>query len=280
MPELPEVETIARTLSPQIQGRCVTAVSVLHPKVLQAGKELLPLLRNAVIERVSRRAKLLILHMRPEGSKESPFLLLFHLKMTGSFFVHPEGTEALKHTRLIFDLEGGGRLFFDDVRTFGYCRIYRPEQLSDWDFWTSLGPEPLDGSVTDLAEHLEKAFAGRRSAVKAALLDQRVVAGVGNIYADESLFKAGILPSARASDIPGKRLLSLASALRDILRLSIEECGSSIRDYRDALGNAGAFQNSFAVYGRKGEPCRSCGRPLEHVKIGGRSTVFCPACQK
>ena len=290
MPELPEVETIARTLAPQIEGARVRGITVLLPKTLQCSTQLLPRLENALIERVARRAKLLLLfartadHPRAGNSPESELVLAFHLKMTGCFFVHPGGTAPLKHTRLIFDLEtrdgAAGRLFFDDMRTFGFCRVMQPGDLDDWPFWRTLGPEPLDGPPEALAAHLATIFATRRGAVKAALLDQEIVAGIGNIYADESLFKAGIRPGARACDISGPRLLALAAALQEILLLSIRECGSSIRDYRDANGNAGAFQNSFAVYGRKDKACPSCGGLLEGTRIAGRGTVFCPRCQK
>ena len=290
MPELPEVETIARTLAPQIEGARIRGLTVLLPKTLQGATQLLPLLEGALIERVTRRAKLLLLFVRAAGRPrsdnvpDSELVLAFHLKMTGCFFVHPDETPPLKHTRLIFDLETregtAGRLFFDDMRTFGYCRLMKPGELDDWPFWRSLGPEPLDGPPESLAAHLFTVFAARRGAVKSLLLDQEVVAGVGNIYADESLFKAGIHPGARACDISAPRLLTLAAALQEILFLSIRECGSSIRDYRDANGNAGAFQNSFAVYGRKDKRCPSCGSTLEGTRIAGRSTVFCPRCQK
>ena len=290
MPELPEVETIARTLAPQIVGRVVTAFTPLHPKVLQGGADLLPRLERSVdnpliIARVFRRAKILLIALGPAASPANPtpveeLLLAFHLKMTGSFFVHPAGAPPLKHTRLILDLSDGSRLFFDDMRTFGYCRIMRPDQLPAWDFWAALGPEPLDMSAADLAAHFAAAFAGRRVNVKAALLNQEVVAGVGNIYADESLFQAGIRPTIVASALGAKRLLALAEALQQILHRSIRECGSSIRNYRDALGNAGAFQNTFAVYGRKGERCVHCDSPLVSARVAGRGTVYCPACQK
>lgn len=278
MPELPEVETIVRTLAPQVTGRRITAAASLLPKCLQAGSGLLPALVGARIRRIFRRAKLLL--MEAECADGSSLLLAFHLKMTGRFFVHPAGTPPLKHTRVIFDLDDGGRLFFDDARTFGYCRVMLPQELSDWPFWQSLGPEPLDGAASDLAGHFAAAFDGRRAAVKALLLDQTIVAGIGNIYADESLFRAGINPGRAAASLDSGELERLAVALRDILTLSIKECGSSIRDYRDARGNAGAFQNSFAVYGRKGEHCASCGSALGSCRIAGRATVFCPKCQK
>ena len=290
MPELPEVETIARTLSPQIVGRVVTAVTPLHPKVLQGGKDLLPRLEGKTgaglaISRVFRRAKLLLIALSPAAlPTASPpveeLILAFHLKMTGSFFVHPANTPPLKHTRLIVDLSDGSRLFFDDMRTFGYCRVMPPGRLPDWPFWAALGPEPLDMSPEALAAHLAEAFARRGTNVKAALLNQEVIAGIGNIYADESLFQAGIRPTAPASELNAERLLCLADALQRILRRSIQECGSSIRNYRDALGNAGAFQNTFAVYGRKGERCVRCDSPLVSARVAGRGTVYCPACQK
>ena len=327
MPELPEVETVVRTLRPQVDGRIITNMQVLFPKTLQNGEKFLPELVGARIAAVRRRAKLAMLDLvLPDGS---PLIAAFHLKMTGKFFVHPAGTEPLKHTRLIFDLaeasadqatpvpkptplepatgangrakpgrsphEGvwgascpptgsgaephsqpSGRLFFDDTRKFGYCRLMRPESLLQWDFWTKLGPEPLETPAAELAVLLR---AGNR-AIKAALLDQTVLAGAGNIYADESLFAAGIAPTARARDIALERLTVLAEKLQAVLQKSIEECGSSIRDYRDAAGNAGAFQNSFAVYGRAGQPCVRCGKPLQSARVAGRTTVFCPHCQK
>ncbi len=280
MPELPEVETVARTLAPQIEGRRIAGLTVLHAKSLQADTDRAAACTGAMIRRVHRRAKLLLVDLATSPEHEAgdgpDLLLAFHLKMTGRFFVHPPNTPPNKHTRLIFDLEGGGRVFFDDMRTFGYCRIFRPDELEQWDFWTSLGPEPLETEAEILADRL----AAKTGSIKAALLDQTVLAGAGNIYADESLFRAGVLPTAKASAVPRKRLVALARALQEVLRQAIEECGSSIRDYRDANGNAGAFQNRFAVYGRKGEACVKCGRPLTGARVAGRGTVFCEHCQK
>jgi formamidopyrimidine-DNA glycosylase len=201
--------------------------------------------------------------------------LAFHLRMTGRLFVWPEGTEAGSHTRVIFDLDDGRRLFFDDIRKFGQTRALSGDELAAWEFWQGLGPEPLGLSPEAFAAR----YASRR-AVRALLLDQSVVAGVGNIYADESLFRAGIRPDARGCDIAPGKLELLHQALVEVLLLSIKECGSSIRDYRTARGDVGAFQNSFFVYGRAGEPCRVCGRKLASAKTAGRATVFCPHCQK
>lgn len=202
--------------------------------------------------------------------------LAFHLKMTGRLFIHPEGTSPGLHTRVIFDLDDGHRLFFDDARKFGYVRAVSPQSLETWAFWRSLGPEPLETGP----ESFVALFAGRRGRIKAMLLDQKVLAGVGNIYADESLFRAGIRPDATVDTVSRARLAALHGHLQDVLRESIAECGSSIRDYRDAHGDAGAFQNRFRVYGRGGEACVTCGGRLESIQVAGRTTVLCPRCQK
>jgi formamidopyrimidine-DNA glycosylase (fpg) len=314
MPELPEVETIQRTLAPQITGRIIQSVQVLHTPCLQAGAEYLVHVQGARILGLGRRAKLLLVGVQPEnplpviqgedspeggeawpasvsGIAHAPLVLVFHLKMTGRFFVHPAGTVPLKHTRLVFDLalpEGGmeserreegadreqGRLFFDDMRTFGYCRIMRHEQIAAWGFYASLGPEPLEAG----AEILARRFCGKKACIKSVLLDQRVVAGVGNIYADETLFRARVLPTAKNLSLETAR--KVAGALQGVLQQAVDECGSSIRDYRDALGNAGAFQNSFFVYGRKNLDCRVCGKLLEFSTVAGRGTTFCVHCQQ
>jgi len=314
MPELPEVETVARTLAPQVCGRRIVGIRVLNVRTWQGGtsagsvEALCPCIRG-----VSRRGKLLILHFG-EGGPEScedgaeipvptsaelwPLFysaagveqgrldlvgktpgevtaLAFHLRMTGRLFVYPQGAEPGPHTRVIFDLDDGSSLFFNDTRKFGQVRAVSGVELEAWKFWRELGPEPLEMSGEEFA-----GLFGSRKAVKSLLLDQGIVAGVGNIYADESLFRAGIRPDARGCDIGAERLAALHAALVEVLLLSIRECGSSIRDYRTARGDVGAFQNSFFVYGRAGESCRICGTRLESARTAGRATVFCPKCQK
>jgi formamidopyrimidine-DNA glycosylase len=282
MPELPEIETVVRTLAPRILGKRVASWEAPHRGVPETGAELLPLLPHMRITRVFRRAKLLLMSLSADEAHNAAgdLILAFHCKMTGRFFIHPEGTPPLKHTRMILDMDDGGRLFFDDARKFGYCRLMRPDDLKDWPFFASLGPEPLELSSEALAGHLAARFDKRGVSVKAALLDQTVIAGIGNIYADESLFRAGLAPRRPAGSVNGETVLALATALQEILLRAIRECGSSIRDYRDAFGNAGAFQNSFMVYGRKGDRCTVCGRPLRSTRIAGRGTVYCPRCQK
>ncbi|MCC8193989.1 MAG: bifunctional DNA-formamidopyrimidine glycosylase/DNA-(apurinic or apyrimidinic site) lyase [Deltaproteobacteria bacterium] len=281
MPELPEVETIARTLRPQVEGRVINAIHVLLPKTLAAGENLLPQIRHAAIRGVRRRAKLLLMDIAPGNVDVPSHVMAFHLKMTGKLFVHDAGTQPGKHTRMIFDLEPGdgvpaARLFFDDARTFGYCRIMRPEGLAAWPFWTNLGPEPL----TLDPETFSRALGKRKASIKSLLLDQTVIAGIGNIYADEACFRSGIHPGVGADRLSGKQRARLLENVRAVLRESIAECGSSIRDYRDANGDAGAFQNLFRVYGRGGRPCTVCGTTLEKTVIAARTTVFCPRCQQ
>ncbi|MDR2696752.1 MAG: bifunctional DNA-formamidopyrimidine glycosylase/DNA-(apurinic or apyrimidinic site) lyase [Deltaproteobacteria bacterium] len=277
MPELPEVETVVRTLAPQLSGRRIEDARVLHEKSLAAGRALLPRLQGARIEAVHRRAKLVIIDLRP--ARGTKLHLLFHLKMTGRLFVHGARTEAGKHTRVIFRLGdggGGAQLFFDDARKFGYCRIMRDADFAYWDFWNSLGPEPFACSRGEFISRCRE----RRGTIKARLLDQTFIAGIGNIYADESLFRAGIAPQRVVAGLSAAQCGELWERMREVLGEAIAQCGSSIRDYRDARGNAGAFQNSFRVYGRAGRPCPACGGILEKSVTAGRRTVHCPECQK
>lgn len=316
MPELPEVETVARTLAPQVCGRRIVAVEVLNAGTWQGTVEAGAVAgQRLLIAGTGRRGKLLLLHLVhggeagpvPQVEREIPVpesaslwplhytaqgagsgrpslcgstprevtALAFHLRMTGRLFVYPAGTEPEKHTRLILGLDDGRRVFFDDVRRFGQARALCTEELERWDFWRKMGPEPLE--MTD------EAFAARlvsRGAVKALLLNQSVVAGIGNIYADESLFRAGIRPDTPAASLSEARRRRLHRALVEILLTSIRECGSSIRDYRTARGDVGAFQNRFFVYGRADGRCLVCGSRLASASVAGRTTVWCPRCQK
>ena len=274
MPELPEVETVVRTLRPQVLECCIERVDVLRERSLHPLSLPVERLAGTRISAARRRGKLALLDLEPPAVAAAlpvPSILAVHLRMTGRFMVHPEGAAPLKHTRIIFHLQrpDGSRaqLFFDDVRSFGLVFAATPELLERWDFWRSLGPEPLHMGPGSLGPRLH----GRR-AIKAALLDQTVLAGIGNIYADESLFRAGIDPRRPAGELSEAEAERLRCALQEVLRESIAQCGSSIRDYRDANGNVGAFQNTFFVYGRGGQLCRRCGTELEKGRIAGRAT--------
>jgi len=268
MPELPEVETIARGLHRQVQGKRIGTATLLTPSVLRAGD--IRELCGRTITGTSRRAKLLFVHLDNGDS------MVFHLKMTGRVWVAPHGLPLPRHTHLVCELDGWDRLVFEDTRRFGFCAIAGSEDLAAWEFYTSLGPEPLETSPAELAARI----AGRRAGVKSLLLNQTVLAGIGNIYADESLFAARIHPASIAAHIPAPRLLQLFTELRRILLEAIEAGGSTISDYRNAYGKSGIFQDSFQVYGKKGEPCPVCGRPLKAEQIAGRTSTHCPRCQK
>lgn len=298
MPELPEVETIASGLRPQMSGRRIVSVTVRDKGVVQGDAALLTCgVPGCIVAGVRRRGKLLLVELaRPDGvaagadpgdaasgvdsgggrdGGRTPWLLGVHLKMTGRLFIHGPEVAANPHTRALFGLDDGNRLFFDDARRFGYLRALSAADLATWDFWRTLGPEPLEIAAPDFVQ----LFRQRRGRIKALLLDQKVIAGIGNIYADEALFRASIRPDTPASDLSPDRLRGLHGQLVAVLRESIAECGSSIRDYRDAHGDAGAFQNRFRVYGRGGQPCVTCGRALVTGKVAGRTTVYCGRCQ-
>lgn len=278
MPELPEVETIARTLAPGVAGRSVVRVDVLNKGTWQSG-----IAPDAVcaagprpVAGTGRRGKVLLVRFAPVAGDAAGLTgLAFHLKMTGRLFVYPADTEPGPHTRVMFHLDDGQRLFFDDARKFGYVRALNPAELAAWPFWQKLGPEPL--TLDD--ETFVGLFRNRSVGMKALLLDQTVIAGIGNIYADESLFRAGIHPSTPGRRVPEVRLMTLRRVLVEVLEESIEACGSSIKDYRTARGDAGSFQNAFRVYGRGGKACVMCGTMLKQDKIAGRTTVYCPHCQ-
>lgn len=283
MPELPEVETVRRTLEPYLLGRRIMAFEALWERAFTGSPEAKTFLQKHLgqlsITATDRRAKLLLLKLGL--AEEASLLLAFHLRMTGQLLLKTSDSAPDRHTRLMLTLDDG-LLFFDDMRKFGYCHVLLPHELDSWKFWQTLGPEPLEISSTEFAacflrDKDKKLMPGK---VKNLLMDQKIIAGVGNIYADESLFRAGIRPDKPACEVGTKELKKLHKHLVEVLNHGIMSGGSSIRDYRDGLGNKGLFQENFNVYGRKGLPCTKCERELSHMKLAGRSTVFCEYCQK
>ncbi|TVM18900.1 DNA-formamidopyrimidine glycosylase [Oceanidesulfovibrio indonesiensis] len=275
MPELPEVETIARTLAGDLEGATFEDVDIRHECALeQPAEEFAERLRGRKVLKVGRRGKLLMLLL------DSGYLFVCHLRMTGRLYVPQPGDAPEQHTHLVFRMRGAGGetfpLHFRDVRKFGACRVQTPAELARWPFYAGLGPEPLEMSAEDLAGRLRD----KRGRIKAVLLDQGVIAGLGNIYVDEALFRADIRPDVQASALGKKRLARLHETIQEVLREAIAGCGSSIRDYVDGRGNAGSFQNCFRVYGRGGQPCLTCGAPLVKTTVAGRTTVYCRHCQK
>ena len=272
MPELPEVETIARTLAPAVRGRVVARVELLHRPLLRTGgRKVLDALRGRRVLGVRRRGKMLIIEF--EGGRT----LVFHLKMTGQFLFAGRGVPRDKHTRLAFKFEDGkNELRFRDVRKFGFLLCLEGDPEASCDELSCLGPEPLEVGPEEFAAILKP----RKGRIKSLLLDQTKIAGIGNIYADEMLFDARIYPEAPASSLGKQAVGRLYESMRKILTLAIAEKGSTLQDYRDAEGKAGSFQFFHKVYGREGEPCVACGTPVRMRRIGGRSSHFCPMCQR
>jgi formamidopyrimidine-DNA glycosylase len=236
--------------------------------VLRTGN--LDSLTGRTIARVTRRAKLLLVILDNYSS------LVFHLKMTGRAWLAGQDQPLPKHAHLVCVLASGDRIIFEDQRRFGFCGLYTPEELATWRFYASLGPEPLESTPKELSQRL----AGRQARIKSLLLNQTVLAGIGNIYADESLFAARIHPASRAACIPKARVTGLCADLQRILHAAIAAGGSTISDYRNSYGKSGLFQDHFAVYGKRGEPCPSCGQPFVTVRVAGRTSTHCPRCQR
>ena len=281
MPELPEVETIARALAPGLLGRAVTGLAVPDLTVLAGPKTRAAFAKGLVgrvVAEVSRRAKLLLVHLgpRPQHPGEGPAILAFHLRMTGRFHIAPAADALPERARLAATLDDGNALVFSDLRRFGTARLVAPEGLAAWKFYATLGPEPWDMTPEAFAVALSR----RATRIKAALLDQTLIAGIGNIYADESLFAAGVHPETPARDLSPQRAQKLLSAVQEVMTRAIAAGGSTIRDYRTPDGVEGGFQHQFSVYGKAGDPCPHCGARLVAVKVAGRTSTFCPSCQK
>ena len=270
---------MAQSLAPIVNGCVFRKAELLRDSSLHPASLPLERLTGQRIAGLARRGKLLVFSLEGPPAVASPLSLVVHLRMTGRLFTNAANTALGKHTRCVFTLEkpdsSSFQLFFDDARTFGKILLASPEILSSWLFWASMGPEPFNLTATQLKSALNS-----RRPIKTALLDQSVIAGIGNIYADETLFASRLHPLRPANDLDLEELESLLANIKVILRDAIAKKGSSIRDYRDAEGRQGAFQKYFSVYSRAGLPCKSCGTILEKLRIGGRASVFCPHCQK
>ena len=273
MPELPVVETIRMYLDRVLAGQCIAKTQVLLPRQIAypAAQEFAARLQGAEILRVLRRGKYLLFELPAD------LTLVVHLRMTGSLVYEPGDFVPDAHTRVIFSLSSGHALVFRDTRTFGRLYALYPHELAEAKGLVTLGPEPLTPSFT------AGALSGRakRTAmpVKSFLLDQKRVAGLGNIYADEALFVAGLHPLRRASSLTGAEWQRLKEAVEAVLRDGIADGGTTFRDYRNGAGGHGHHQEHLWVYNREGQPCRRCGTPVEKIVVGGRGTHFCPHCQ-
>jgi formamidopyrimidine-DNA glycosylase len=268
MPELPEVETIRAQLSPRLEGRTLARVEILDPRLTRPHDlfEVAEELEGDRVLAVERRGKYLLLRL------ESGFALLVHLRMTGGFHWQP-----VTHERAVLELDDGTRLVYRDVRRFGTWLVLEEAELEPY-LATKNGPEPLGPRFT--ARWLGAQLARRKAPLKAVLLDQRVVAGLGNIYADEALWRARVNPLRPANEITGEEVSRIVRAVRAALRTGVERQGSTLRDYAAPDGASGSMQEEFRVYGRDGEPCPRCRTTITKTRVGGRGTWYCWSCQR
>jgi formamidopyrimidine-DNA glycosylase len=268
MPELPEVETTVRGLARVLEGRRIARVEARRPDLRRALPEGLgQRLTGARVTGLKRRAKYGLV------DTDRGDTLVFHLGMSGHWRIDP--SEMGKHDHFILETDEGRRLALNDPRRFGSLDLVRTEELDDWPPMATLGPEPLDLD----ARELKRRLAGRKAAIKLLLLDQRIVAGLGNIYVCEALHRAGIHPDRAGGSVSLKRLERLVPAIHDVLAEAIAAGGSTLRNFASPDGELGYFPKSFAVYDREGRAC-ACGGTVRRIVQGGRSTFYCPKCQR
>lgn len=274
MPELPEVETARRGLSLFLEGCRLHEVDLRRPDLrVPLPMEMPQLLAGRRLEKIGRRAKYLL--FRFEGG----VVVLAHLGMSGRMVVHEDEVGPEKHDHVLWRFEGGRTMVFTDPRRFGLMVMTDDEGLKSHSLLAHLGPEPLEEEFTPA--YLSEALQRRRGPVKLALMDQELVVGVGNIYASEGLFRAGIHPAKPANRISRERAARLHAAIRQVLLEAIESGGSTLRDHVQSTGNPGYLQHRFQVYSRAGMHCFSCKKSkVRQIQQGGRSTYFCPACQR
>ena len=275
MPELPEVETVRTALEPVLVGRTFERVEIADPRLTRPHDpaEVAAELTGERVEAVERRGKYLVVRF------ESGRVLLIHLRMTGNVLHVPGGALADDpHRRAVVTLDNGSDVvIYRDVRRFGTWLLVEPGELDAY-LAERLGAEPLERAFTTTG--LATRLANRRAPVKAVLLDQRTLAGLGNIYVDEALWRAQIHPLTPANEVPADALPALRRGIRAALRAGIARQGATLRDYRRPDGARGRMQDEFNAYGREGEPCPRCGTPIEKVRIAGRGSWYCPSCQR
>lgn len=273
MPELPEVETVKRTLNELVVGKTIAKVSVLLNRIIikpADPEEFSMLLEGQTINRVQRRGKFLCFML-------NDYVLVSHLRMEGRYGVCRSEDPVERHTHVIFHFTDGTELRYKDVRQFGTMHIFLAGEECSNPPLHKLGVEPLDAAFT--LDELKRRLKGRSTKIKPLLLNQEIIVGIGNIYADESLYSAEIHPEREASSLTSRELARLHEAIVRTLQAAVDAGGSSIKSYVNGQGEMGMFQYRLNAYGRKNEPCGSCGRPIEKIVLGGRGTHFCPSCQ-
>ena len=274
MPELPEVETIHRVTQPQIQGSTIENIDIRRPEVIARPEaaEFRRRLIGQTFSGMSRRGKFLIFHLADDSR------LLLHLRMTGCLLVTPPDLPEEKHTHVVFRLDNGHELRFSDLRRFGRFWLFGSNEEDTVSGISKLGLEPFDKALT--AEYLQNAFGSRRKAIKECLMEQGIIAGIGNIYSDELLFSAGVLPSRPANSLSKAEWERLALLIPEKMSYFVEKNSISFEDFLLTKGQDYRNTPFLQVYGHAGEHCPICGHALCRLKIGGRSSVFCPCCQQ
>lgn len=270
MPELPEVETVRRSLAELLPGKTISTVQVAKPQIVELG-DISALCGQAFAE-FGRRGKYLIFTMSDGGR------LVVHLRMTGKLLYHAEVLPQEKHDHIRVGFADGSELVYNDIRAFGRIWLTDEAGLSQISGLATLAAEPIDPEFS-AAYWRERVGKRTRLSVKAALLDQRIVAGLGNIYADEVLFRAAIHPERSVATLTAEEDERLAAAMREILTEAIAMRGTTFRDYVDGNNQKGGYQNLLKVFQKNGEPCPICGTPIERTRVSGRGTHFCPHCQ-
>lgn len=274
MPELPEIETVKRTLSPLICGATIQSCRIIRPEVIKhpAAADFAFLLRGQRIDSAGRRGKYLLLNLASGDT------LIAHLRMTGRMLCTPPEHPLPPHTHVVFELDNDRELRFADTRRFGGLWLQRAGEADDFSGRQRLGPEPFDAVFG--ADYLKARLGQRRITIKQGILDQAVVAGLGNIYADEALFVAGIAPDRHTDSLSDAEWQAMAAAIVPVLESAIAHNGTTFADYLDGTGREGQNLPYLQVYRRTGQPCRRCGAAIVRIKVGGRSSHYCPGCQK
>jgi formamidopyrimidine-DNA glycosylase len=274
MPELPEVETVVRTLRTLVMGKTIAAVTVTLPRIIRTPDDVEAFklrLAGQTIRAIKRRAKFIQFVLDQD-------VLVSHLRMEGRYGLYEAADPVEKHTHVIFHFTDGKQLRYRDVRQFGTMDVFPLGMETAVGPLARLGVEPLDESFTPAV--LRGLLKGRTTKIKPLLLNQECIVGLGNIYVDESLFKAGIHPERPAGTLTARQVSRLHESIVTTLREAVEQGGSSIKSYVNGQGEMGMFQQSLLVYGRKDEPCFRCGTPIVRTVVGGRGTHICPKCQK
>jgi len=275
MPELPEVETVRRGLTPVLVGQALKRIVVRRKNLrFPLPNDLGQRLTGKTITKIDRRGKYLLMHI--DGGD----VLMSHLGMSGSFCIYPDAKgPAKKHDHVLFITNAGTAVHYHDPRRFGFMLLTTDNELDDFPMLAAMGPEPVMPPLT--GSQLMDRLGSRQTSIKAALLDQKIIAGIGNIYACEALFKAGISPNRKAASVRGARAEKLAAAIDEVLMTAIKAGGSSLKDHKQPNGELGYFQHTFKVYDQEGEVCSTCQKKtIQRIVQNGRSTFYCSACQR